>query len=245
MLDIKAAHRHGSLVAYARAIASEREKPARTKTIELATREQCRGMSQQEMREVVRTMHKEVGFLYRLAFDTWWSLATNHRVWMEKTAAMKLAHALVYEMAHGEQASTEQLATAINAWHDYVHEFLNELRVELDAAHLIEREYLGGAAIMFESDERMLNELIEVAEREFAIAAGAKAASGRYVAATQPKVADSPSPSVACLAERAAAMANKRADMARVYVLDRLGECRDATCLMQQIMCRGGLDGSS
>ena len=219
LLDIEEAHRRGSMEAFARSLASGDKKPKRVELVAEMTRNRCRGMDEESIRQQVRDAQKEAMFLHRLAVETWSSILTNERAWGLTAAAIGLLHAMALDMVNGEKEPIEAIAKVITAWHDAARSHLKELETELGAARLIEREYFGGAKILFEHDGAMLVEMIGSAESAVKLASRAKRILDREVtsnaAAEAGAEADGDEDAIRV---RAASLANRRADLARVHV---------------------------
>ena len=238
LLDIEQARRLGSLEAFARSLLSGDGRPKRVEIIEEMTRKRCRGMDQEQVRQEIRHAQKEGMFLNRLAVETWSSVLANERAWGLTAAAIGLLHAMALDMAYAEQESIEPIAKVIAAWHDAARSHLKELETELEAARLIEREYFGGAKILFERDEGMLVEMIASAEGELKRAAGARAACDRALGEKGCAGAEGAEGARDTIRQLAAKLANRRADLARVHVHDRFSEEREAEGILSVVMER-------
>lgn len=161
----------------------------------------------------------------------------NERAWGLTAAAIGLLHAMALDMANGEKEPIEAIAKVITAWHDAARSHLKELETELGAARLIEREYFGGAKILFEHDGAMLVEMIGSAESAVKLASRAKRILDREVtsnaAAEAGAEADGDEDAIRV---RAASLANRRADLARVHVHDRFSEERKAGAILKGVL---------
>jgi hypothetical protein len=237
LLDIEEAHRLGSMEAFARSLASGDKRPKRVDIIDEMIRGRCRGMDEEQTRQQLRDAQKEAMFLNRLAVETWSSVLANERAWGLTAAAIGLLHAMALDMANGEKEPIEAIAKVITAWHDAARSHLEELATELEAARLIEREYFGGAKILFERDKAMLVEMIGSAESAVKLASGAKSVLDRQVTgdATTEEGAEAGSDEDA-IRVRAAGLANRRADLARVQVHDRFAEEREAAKILSGVL---------
>lgn len=240
LLDIEEAHRLGSMEAFARSLASGDKKPKRVELVAEMTRNRCRGMDEESIRQQVRDAQKEAMFLHRLAVETWSSILTNERAWGLTAAAIGLLHAMAVDMVNGEKEPIEAIARVITAWHDAARSHRMELETELEAARLIEREYFGGAKILFERDRAMLVEMIGSAERNENVSSSAK----RVLDHEPPADATTEGGAEAGGDEdatrvRAASLANRRADLARVHVHDRFSEERKAGAILKGVLAVG------
>jgi hypothetical protein len=240
LLDVEEARRLGSLEAFARKLARDDKRSKRVDIIDEMIRNRCRGKDDEQTRQQLREAQKEAMFLHRLAVETWSSVLANERAWSLTAAAIGLLHAMALDMVNGEKEPIEAIAKVITAWHDAARSHLKELETELEAARLIEREYFGGAKILFERDRAMLVEMIGSAESAVNLASDAKRVLDRQVTsdATTEGGAEAGSDEDA-IRVLAASLANRRADLARVHVHDRFSEEREAGAILKGVLAVG------
>ncbi len=236
MIDIEEAHRHGSMVELARALANNTTRFKRVGTIESMVRAKHRGEGHESIREATRAAQKEAMFLNRLVVESWTSVLCNERAWRSDAVAIGLLHSLVCEMAESEREPVESFGKTLDMWHRSATAHHEELQIELEAVRLIERKYFGGASILFPGDDRMLAEMIGNAEKEVVRAARAKAAFDGAANRNVVSARVSPDGRRAEIKQRAVRHANLRADIARVFVHDRFSESAKADRLVQAAM---------
>lgn len=233
LLDVEEARRLGSFEAYARSLASGDLRPKRVDILAEMARSRFRGHGGKLAAQQLREVQREAMFLNRLAVETWSSISANMRAWKLTAAVVGLLHSMVLEMIFGERTSVDEVNTVIEVWHDAARSHRDEVLTEVEAAHLIEREYFRGAKIMFDRDEETLVRMISSVEHQLRLAARAKSVCDRGQDEDGVSPDDRNQDSTR---QDAVDLANDRADLARAHVHDRFSEDREVATLLRSIL---------